>query len=157
MNLALEELADNPIIDELVRWPPRSQRMISIRACSVLFRKPFIEVQLDNGEVFQRHFQRAGFARDWAEASVILETLTAAKIVSEFDFAPLADREALEARVNACRDECVAEANKMYEQGFYKQFLHQFGVDYRDLSEETVERIAHARQAIAQDRLDSPD
>ena len=59
MNLALDEFADNPIIDELMRWPPRDQAMRSIRACNVLFRKPFIEVQLADGDVFQRHFSRA--------------------------------------------------------------------------------------------------
>ena len=42
MNLALERYADNPIIEELVCWPPRARRMISIRAGNVLFRKPFV-------------------------------------------------------------------------------------------------------------------
>ena len=59
MNLALDQLADNPIIDELVVWPPRGQRIVRIRACNVLFRKPFIEVTLADGEIFQRHFPNA--------------------------------------------------------------------------------------------------
>jgi len=42
VNLLLDEYADNPVIDELVFRPPKKQRIVSIRACSVLFRKPFI-------------------------------------------------------------------------------------------------------------------
>ena len=61
MNLALEEFADNPIIDELLRWPPRSERMLSVRACNVMFRKPSFEVKLADGEVFQRHLPRPEF------------------------------------------------------------------------------------------------
>ena len=70
MKLALEQLADNPIIDELVYLPLHSRRITSLRACSVMFRKPFIEVTLADGEVIQRHFQRPSFAESWAEASV---------------------------------------------------------------------------------------
>ena len=148
MNLALDQLADNPIIDELVQWPPREQRMQSLRACSVLFRKPFIEARMADGELFQRQFARPGFSGYWAEASVILETLTGIEIVSDFSFTPVADRDALVRRVLACRDEGIAEANKMYEQGMYAQYLQQFGPDCRDLPADTEQRIAHARQRL---------
>lgn len=149
MNLALEEFADNPIIDELLRWPPREKRMQSIRACSVLFRKPFIEVQLGDGEVFQRHFARPEFGAHWAEASVILQTLTGAEIISEFDFVPLSNPDELVQRVLDCRAECIAEADLMYEQGMYGQYLHQFGPDCRNLPPDTLERIEHARAELS--------
>lgn len=149
MNLALEELADNPIIDELCRWPPRKKCMQSIRACNVLFRKPFIEVQLADGSVFQRHFARDEFGAHWAEASVILQTLTGAEIISEFDFVPLSNPDELVQRVLACRDECIAEANLMYEQGMYRQYLHQFGPDCHDLPQDTLQRIEHARGELS--------
>ena len=149
MNLALDEFADNPIIDELMRWPPRDQAMRSIRACNVLFRKPFIEVQLADGDVFQRHFSRADFGKHWAEASVILQTLTRAEIISEFDFVPLTDRDELARRALECRERCIAEADLMYEQGMYRQYLHQFGPDCRDLPRETLDRIERARDELS--------
>lgn len=149
MNLALDEFAENPIIDELLVRPPRQQRMISVRACSVMFRKPFVEVQMANGEMFQRHFPRPSFAEHWAEASVILETLTRIEIISDFSFTPVADRDALVQRVLACRDECISEANLMFEQGMYAQYLQQFGADCRDLPEECERRVAQARNSLA--------
>jgi hypothetical protein len=149
MNLALDQLADNPIIDELVFRPPKSARMLSVRASCVMFRKPFIEVVMADGEVFQRHFPRPSFSEHWAEACVILETLTRIELISDFNFKPLADREELIGRVLTCRDECIAEANQMYEQGFYGQFLSQFGEDCDQLPAEAEQRIAEARRQLA--------
>ena len=149
MKLALEQLSDNPIIDELVYLPVHSQRVISLRACSVMFRKPFIEVTLEDGEVIQRHFQRPSFAESWAEACVILETLTRIQLISDFRFSPVADRDALVASVLACRDECIADAEQMYEQGMYAQFLLQFGEDCANLPAEVVQRIDAAKEQIA--------
>ena len=149
MKLAFEELADNPIIDELLFSAPKHQRIVSLRACSVMFRKPFIEVTLADGEVIQRHFQRPSFAESWAEACVILETLTGIKLISDFRFSPVADRDALVARVLACRDECIADAEQMYEQGMYAQFLQQFGEDCANLPAGVVQRIDAAKEQIA--------
>jgi hypothetical protein len=145
MNLALDQLADNPIIDELVVWPPRELRIVSIRACSVMFRKPFIEVTLADGDVFQRHFPRPSFVGFWAEAAVILETLTDIKLISEFNYEAVADRKALVARVLACRDESIVEANRMFDEGMYAQFLMQFGEDCAHLPVEVEQRIDTAR------------
>ena len=149
MKLALEQLSDNPIIDELVYLPVHSRRIVSLRACSVMFRKPFIEVTLADGEVIQRHFQRLSFAESWAEACVILETLTGIRLISDFRFNPVANREELVAQVLSCRDECIADANQMYEQGMYKQFLVQFGADCANLPAEVVLRIEAAEKRVA--------
>ena len=149
MKLALEQLADNPIIDELVYLPVHSRRVTSLRACSVMFRKPFIEVTLSDGEVIQRHFQRPSFAESWAEACVILETLTRIQLISDFRFNPVADRAALVTRVLACRDECLADAEQMYEQGMYAQFLLQFGEDCANLPAAVVQRIEAAQKQLA--------
>ena len=149
MNLAMDQLAENPIIDELVFRPPKSVPVLSVRACCVMFRKPFIEVTMADGEVFQRHFLRPSFGEYWAEACVILETLTRIKLISDFNFNPVADREELVRRVLTCRDECIAEANQMYEQGFYGQFLSQFGEDCDQLPVEVEQRIAEARNQMA--------
>ena len=150
MKLALDELADNPIIDELMFWLPKDQRTVSLRACSVLFRRPFIEFQQADGKMVQRHFERASFAEYWAEALVILETLTDIEIVSDFAFTPVSNRQELVERVLACREESIAEADKMFEQGFYGQYLYQFGENCRDLPAPTRERIAKARQELSE-------
>ena len=150
MNLALDHFADNPIIDELVRWPPAARRMLSVRACSALFRKPFIEVRMEDGEVFQRHFARDSFAAHWAEACVILQTLTTIETISEFSFAPAANREQLARRALEVRAECIAECEPMYEQGMYAQFLMHFGEDCRDLPPATRAQIASARAAVGE-------
>ena len=149
MKLAFDQLADNPIIDELAFLPAKSERIVSLRACCVMFRKPFIEVAMANGEVFQRHFQRPSFGEYWAEACVIFETLTRIELISDFRFNPVADRAELVSRVLACRDECIAEANQMFEQGMYEQFLLQFGEDYAHLPAAIEQRIIAARKHLA--------
>jgi len=149
VNLLLDEYADNPVIDELVFWPPKNQRIISVRACSVLFRKPFIEVELEDGEVFQRHFQRPSFVESWAEACVILETVTRIKLISEFNFDAVKDRERLAREVLARRDECIAESNLMFDEGMYAQFLLQYGEDCHNLPADAERRIAIARQHLS--------
>ena len=148
MNLALERYADNPIIDELVCWPPRSCRIESIRACCVLFRKPFIELQMADGEVIHSHFTRQSFAEYWAEACVILELITSIKLVSDFSFQAISDRQKLEREILANRDECIEESEQMYDEGMYQKFLMQYGEDCNNLSPEILQKITHARQQL---------
>jgi len=148
VNSLLDEYGDNPIIDELVFRPPKQQRMVSIRACSVMFRKPFIEVEMEDGEVFHRHFLRQSFVESWAEACVILETVTRIKLISEFSFDAVKDRDRLAAEVLARRDDCIAESNLMFDQGMYAQFLEQYGEDCSNLPADAEERIAIARQHL---------
>ena len=150
MNLALERHADNPIIDELVCWPPRPCRIESIRACCVLFRKPFIEIQMADGEVIHRHFSRQSFARYWAEACVILELVTSIKLVSDFSFETVSDREKLEREVLANREECIEESEQMYAEGMYHQFLMQYGEDCKNLPPESLQKLTHAKQQPGQ-------
>ena len=148
MNSLLDHYADNPIIDELVFWPPKKLRIISIRACSVMFRKPFIEVEMEDGEVFHRHFMRPSFVESWAEACVILEAVTCIKLISEFSFDAVEDRERLVGEVLARRDECIAETNLMFDQGMYAQFLLQYGEDCHNLPADAEQRIVAARQQL---------
>ena len=65
--------------------------------------------------------------------------------------APLADRDARIARVLAARDECIDESDKMFEQGMYRQFLQQYGEDYKDLPPAAAEKIAVAKRRIRAD------
>lgn len=148
MNLALERYAENPIIDELIAWPPRRQAIRRVRACSSMFRKPFIEVELDDGTQFHRHFQRENFAADWAEAVVVLTALTGIELVSDFRFVPLRDADRLTEDVLAARDECFAEAEPMFREGMYAQYLMQFGVDYARLPETVETMLAEARRRV---------
>ena len=149
MNLALDRYADNPIIDELVFWPPKTHRIKSVRACCVMFRKPFIEVELEEGEIFQRHFGRESFARHWAEACVILETITRIELISDFEFEPASDSEQMKQEILACRDECIVESNLMFDRGMYAQFLLQYGEDCKHLPVETIQKIIQAKQRLA--------
>ena len=100
------------------------------------------------GEVHHRHFPRDSFARDWAEARVILETLTEIELISDFRFHPLADPQALIGDVLQARDECIADADLMFDQGMYLQYLNQFGLDYKNLPPETERRLAEARAKV---------
>ncbi len=152
MNLTLDRYADNPIIDELVYWPPKRHRIESVRACSVLFRKPFIEVEMEGGEIFQRHFARESFARFWAEACVILATITGIKLISDFSFEPIKDPEKLAQEVLACRDECIEESNLMFAEGMYSQFLIQYGEDCKDLPQDAVHKMTQAKQQLGSTR-----
>jgi len=148
MNLTLDRYAENPIIDELVFWPPKQNRIQSVRACCVLFRKPFIEVSMEGGEVFQRHFGRDSFARYWAEASVILETITSIELISDFSFEPVNDPGNLVREVLANRDECIDESKLMFDEGMYEQFLMQYGEDYKNLPPDAVQKITYAREQL---------
>jgi len=151
VNLALEHFADNPIIDELVTWPPRRLRVRCIRACNVLFRKPFIEVELEDGSQFHRHFQREAFASHWAAAVVILRAMTAIELKADFRFTPYADVEALTREALAARDECLAEAEQMYREGMFEQFLMQFGPDCAHLPAAVEQMLAEARRRVGAD------
>ena len=148
MNLTLDRYAENPIIDELVYWPPKQHRIQSVRACSVMFRKPFIEVSMQGGEVFQRHFVRDSFARYWAEANVILDTLTNIELISDFRFEPISDPEKLVQEALTNRDECIRESNLMFNEGMYQQFLLQYGEDCKNLPPDTAQKISYAREQL---------
>ena len=149
MNLALDRFADNPIIDELVRWPPMPQPMRRIRAASSMFRSPFIEVELADGETFQRHFPRRRFAEDWAEARILLDTLTDIELVSEFEPPAVADAETLRAEALQVLEESIAEAEPMFAQGMYRQYLLQFGPNCKNLPPEVLHKLETARAAAA--------
>ena len=148
MNSALDQYAENPIIDELVCWPPKPEKIVSVRACCVLFRKPFIEVTMAGGEVFQRHFPRQGFVDYWAEAQVILATVSAIELIADFSFVPLAEPGNLAREVLATRDRCIAESERMFAEGFYEQFLMQYGPDCKNLPPATERKLEIARREL---------
>lgn len=149
MNHTLDQFTDNPIIDELVCWPPRTRAINSIRASAPMFRKPFIEITLDDGETFSVSFVRENFARYWAEACIILATLTAIELVSEFRVADYSGREALVAEILEEKADSLAGADMMFNNGMYQQYLWQFGKDYKGLSGEVLGKINVACAKLA--------
>jgi len=148
MNLALEHYADNPVIDELVCWPPKKHKMKSIRACLPIFRKPFIEIEMIGAETEIRHFLKDSFAQHWAEARVILGTMCDIELLSEFKFEPYPDAETLVGKVLAIRQECIRESNLMYDNGMFEQFLNQYGEDCRNLPDEVKQKILTAKKSL---------
>ena len=123
-----------------------------MRAANAIFRKPFIEVRLQDGEVFQRHFPRAGFAAHWAEAQVILATLTGIELRTDFECPPPADARQLAQAALATRADCIAESDGMFAAGLYAQFLMQYGEDCRDLPAATERKLAVARRELGVER-----
>ena len=148
MNHTLDQFTDNPIIDELVCWPPRAQAISSIRASAPMFRKPFIEVTLDDGETFSVSFVRENFAHYWAEAKIILETLTAIELISEFRAAEYRGREELVAEILEEKADSMVGAELMFNSGMYQQYLWQFGNDYKGLPDEVVGKLAAAQAKL---------
>ena len=152
MKSVLEHFTENAIIDELIYLSSETHRIHSVRACAPMFRRPFIEVEMANGEVHHRHFQRERFARDWSEALVILETLTGIELLSDFKFQPLRHRLALVQKVEIIREACLADADLMFNQRLYLQYLNQFGLDYKNLPELAQRRIAEAKANLKAER-----
>lgn len=148
MNHTLDQFTDNPIIDELVSWPPRSQSISSVRASSPLFRQPFVEITLDDDKTITKSFAKGGFTEYWTEAKVILETLTPIKLISDVKVAESIDIDALVARIHEERDESITEAGFMFDNGMYQQYLWQFGRDYKGLPDQVMQNIAAAKAQI---------
>ena len=148
MRSVFDELGDNAVLDELAgrAFPERAIRRI--RAANVLFRKPFIEIELDSGEVLVRHFERAEFAREWAEARVVLRALTAIELVTDFACPEPANAAQRSAEALAMRNKCIQDCQPMFDNGFYQQYLAQFGPDCRDLPPEITAQLARARRAV---------
>ena len=152
MNLALEHYADNPVIDELVCWPPKTHKMKSIRACLPIFRKPFIEIEMVGAETEIRHFPKDSFGQHWAEARVILDTICDVELLSEFEVEPYPDAEILIGKVLAVRHECIRESNLMYDNDMFEQFLHQYGEDCKNLPDEVKQNILIAKKFLKSNR-----
>lgn len=148
MNHTLDQFTDNPIIDELVSWPPRSQSISSLRASTPIFRQPFIEITLDNNETITRSFSNGGFTEYWTEAKIILETLTPIDLISDVKVSETIDADELIAWVLKEREDSVIEAGFMFDNGVYQQYLWQFGSDYKGLPEQVMKNIAVAKAHI---------
>ena len=148
MNLALNKYADNPIIDELVDWSPNPLKVKSMRGSFPVIRKPFVEIEYADGEFRHRQLPRSTFVQFWSEAVVIIGTITDIELISEFKFAPVSNRENLIKEVLASVEECINESNQMFTAGMYQLFLDQYGVNYKCLPPDTIEKLAEAKNQV---------
>ena len=148
MNAVLGRFSDNPVIGKIVEWPPHKQKIKVLRGSLPVFRKPFIEIEFENGKVSSFGFPKSGFAKFWSESVVILETITDIEIVSEFDFRPAENRSELLKQILEDREECIADSRQMYSAGMYKQFLDQYGENCKDLPDDVLEKITLARNHV---------
>ena len=149
MNAVLSRLSDNPVIGKIVEWPPSQQKIKLIRGSLPVFRKPFIEIEFEDGRIKSFSFPKAGFAKFWAEAGVVLETVTDIAVVSEFDFRPLENKSKLVKQILEDKEECIEDSSEMYNAGMYKSFLDQYGENCRDLPDEVLGKIALARKRVS--------
>ena len=146
MNCVLGRFTDNPIIARMVTWPPSKQRVITLRGSHPVFRKPFIEIEYEGGKTKAYSFPKSAFSNFWAEAVVIIETVTDIEVLSEFDYKPIENKSALVSQVLAEKQECIDDSNKMFDAGVYGSFLDQFGQNCKDIPQGTLENIALARK-----------
>lgn len=145
MNLALSEYADNPIIDRLVQWPPRKQKIIQLRGSAPVLRNPFIEIDFENNRTERYSFSKSQFSQYWAEAKVILNTLTDINIVSEVRYQPDVSEHELVADILQTKSEAIDESMEIFNAGMYRVFLEQFGENCKELPPEVEQCIATAR------------
>jgi len=148
MNAVLDRFSDNPVVGKIVDWPPSKQKIKLIRGSLPVFRKPFIEIEFENGRIKSFSFPKAGFAQFWAEAEVVLETVTDIEVVSEFDSRPVEDKSELVQQILEDKRECIGESSEMYQAGMYRPFLDQYGKNCKDLPDEVLEKIAFARKHL---------
>ncbi|MGI9318375.1 MAG: hypothetical protein ACR2QW_13685 [bacterium] len=144
MNAVLSRFADNPIIGKIVTWPPGRHKIKMMRGSLPILRKPFIEVEYENGQIQSFSFSKHGFAEFWAEAVVILETVTDIEIVSEINFPPLDTRSDLVEQLLADKQECISDSVEMFDADMFALFLDQFGKNCKDLPDDLKQKIDKA-------------
>jgi hypothetical protein len=153
MNLVLDRYADNPIIDELVSWPPNPQKVKSLRGCFPMIRKPFIEIEYVGGESIHRHFAKSSFVEFWSEAIVIVGAITDIDLISEFKFPPVQNRENFKNEILESRQECIEESKQIFAAGMFQLFLDQYGANYSGLPADVIRKIAEAKDRISAEKV----
>ena len=148
MNCVLGRFTDNPIIARIVAWPPSKQKVVTLRGSLPIFRNPFIEIVYEGGQTKAFSFQKSGFSKFWAEAAVIIETVTDIELISEFNFRPISDKSGLISEVLTEKKECIDDSRKMFDAGIYGSFLDQFGENYKDIPQDMLEKVAFARKQM---------
>lgn len=149
MNLVLDRYTDNPIIDELVIWPPNPQKVKSLRGCLPMIRKPFIEIEYVGGEMLHRHYAKNSFVEFWSEAIVIVGAITDIEVISEFKFQPVQNRDILTTEVLKSRQECIEESNQIFDGDMFQLFLDQYGANCKNLPAAAINNIAEAKKKIS--------
>lgn len=161
MNSVLEEFAHNPIIDEIVYWPPRRKRLLRIERDIPASGNCRVTLKFDDKSTEIVEIKRGGFELHWNEAIAVITAL----LKIEGDLRPLskaeidsleADRQEIEARkrdqiskdVFRLKQQALQYAKELFDAGEYDLFLQQFGPDTSDLSPVFEKRIAIAIKKI---------
>ena len=143
MNLLLDEYADNPIIDEVVYWPPKCvQRVVakeSPRGVDVVFE--------DRNKHFTsfENLDEASFYNWWQEASEILKLVTNIEVIgseakADKNFSEKLASELLQRRgelIESCLSKYQAHENDEFAKYW---FVEQFGFNCSKLPE-TIKKV----------------
>ena len=148
MKLTLDKFADNPVIDELLCWWDSSKKIIALRASAPLWRRPFIEISYADKAIHHMHFSREMFIHYWSRAVIILDALTDIELISEFKHHPVEERESLEKILASTHDACIRECDAMFDSGFYKVYLDQFGANCKNLPDEVLAKLEKAKREL---------
>ncbi len=123
----------NPIIEALMLDPDRSSPLRSVRASKPLLREPFVETTHLDGAMGLHRFAREEFATSWAEARLLLSLLTDIRLQSDFNPGMLDREEQRRQEIVRIRDQCIADALALFEQGRYAECIDCYGPDSGNL------------------------
>lgn len=138
MNLLLDEYADNPVIDEVVYWPPKCVLRIIEK------KSPFgVEVIFNDNSRHITTFEnmdKANFQMWWQEAHEILELVTNIEVIGSMSKSEREISEESESKIFNRRNELIQSCLSKY-QGYENDeftknwFVEQFGFNCSNLPE----------------------
>jgi hypothetical protein len=157
MNAALDNFAHNPIIDEIVYWPPRQKRLVRIEREISEDGSCRVTLMFDDKTNDLIEIERGYFEEHWNEAIAVFTTL----LNIGGDLSPLTDgeiqslesarqesgarqREQISRDALRVKQQALRNAKGLFDAGEYDQFLQQFGPDLKDLPPEIEKRISIA-------------
>ena len=154
MNRVLDQYADNPVIDEVVYWPPREIAQIVARR--VGSNSVTLEVRFESGESHTTTFDGERtklFPLWWSEALVVLRVMTNIELRDEAELEYECSNGArLTSEVQRRRDETIAEMMQHFGDTKDPQqcstFLEQFGPNSIDLPDAVQEQMSHAMEVL---------
>ncbi len=149
MNLLLNEYTDNPVIDEVVYWPPKDVRKI------VAKRKPLgIEVEFSDNTKHFTPFKKAEvvtFLSWWREAQEILSMVTNIDLVDEISSESVDTyseelAQTILKRREELINECITRLRGHENDEFTKSwFTEQFGFNFANLPKHIEEIVQNAQ------------
>jgi hypothetical protein len=148
LNLALDNFADNPIVDELVYWPPKGSAVTSVVCSALTDEETTLCIKYRDGRELVQRFPTERILPHWPEAVVVVEALTDIKMISDIDHPPVENAENLADAALKHRDQCIEVSLGMFDEGMYELFLEQYGANHKNLPPDVIEKIALARREM---------